>query len=137
MVKYWKFWIVAGQFLRKKENLLIEAINDALDYIKRRIDEKTPEDTENLVKHNTIIKARKVGEIIVGSVVNKTGYGVYVEYGRSKQEGVPTIGIKFKYNKPKGKVFYEGVGARMFTRTADEERDFIINLIKTKVLWKR
>lgn len=134
--KFWKFSLNLWAFLEKKEELIIEAINDALDHIKKRIDEKTPEDTKTLLWNNEIVKARKVGGVIVGSVENKTEYGIYVEYGRSKTEGVPTIGIKFKYNKPKGTEFYEGVGARMFTRTADEEKDFIINLIRTKVLWK-
>lgn len=84
MVKYGKFGIFAGQFIQKKENLIIDAINDALVHIKQRIDEKTPEDTQNLVRHNEIVKAKKVDGMIVGSVVNETGYGIYVEYGRSK-----------------------------------------------------
>lgn len=133
---FWKFSLNLEGFIQKKEDLLIEAINDALDYIKKRIDEKTPEDTKTLVWNNEIVKAKKLGDVIVGSVENKTEYGIYVEYGRSKTEGVPSIGIKFKYNKPKGTEFYTGVGARMFTRTMDEEKDFIINLIRTKVLWK-
>lgn len=122
--------------MEKKEKLLIEAINEALEYIKKKIDEKTPEDTKTLVWNNEIIKARSIWGEIIGSVQNTTWYAIYVEYGRSKTEGVPKIGIKYKYNKPKGSIFYEGVGARMFTRTADEEREYIINLITTKVLWK-
>lgn len=131
------FSIRLEAIIKEKENLLIEAINEALEYIKKRIDEKTPEDTKTLLGNNEIIEAKKVGTEIVGSVQNTTGYAIYVEYGRSKTEGVPKVGIKYKYNKPKGTIFYEGVGARMFSRTADEERQFIINLITTKVLWKR
>lgn len=134
---YWKFTLNLGKFIEKKEDLLIEGINEALEYIKKRIDEKTPEDTGDLVKHNKIIKAKEEDGVIVGSVQNKQGYAVYVEYGRSKQEGVPSSGITFRYNKPKGTIFYKGVWARMFTRTSDEEKQFIINLIRTKVLWKR
>ena len=137
MVNYWKFGQFAGDFLKERERLLIEAMNEALVHIKKRIDEKTPEDTKDLLKHNKIIKVRRVWDLLVWSVENKLGYAVYVEYGRSKAEGVPTVGVKYKYNKPKGSEFYEGVGARMFTRTADEEKNFIINLIRTKVLWKR
>lgn len=136
MAKYWKFSLNLSGLMEKKEELLIEAINEALEHIKKRIDEKTPEDTKTLIWNNEIVKAKKLGDVIVGSVENKTKYGIYVEYGRSKTEGVPSVWLKFKYNKPKGTIFYEGVGARMFTRTMDEEKDFIINLIRTKVLWK-
>lgn len=134
--KFWKFKLNLDKFVEDKEKLLIEAIDEALEYIKQRIDEKTPEDTGDLVENNKIHRAKKVDGVISWSVKNETGYAIYVEYGRSKTEGVPKAGITFRYNKPKGTNFYTWVGARMFTRTADEEKAFIINLIKTKVLWK-
>ena len=137
MAKFWKFAINLDNFLLQKEALLIEAINEALEYIKKKIDEKTPEDTGDLVKNTKIEEATKEGDTIIGKVVNKQGYAIYVEFGRSKTPGVPKTGIKFTYHKPKGKEFYSWVGARMFSRTADEEKAFIINMIKTKVLWKR
>ena len=136
MAKFKRFTLNLGQFIQKKELLIIKAINEALVLIKRRIDEKTPEDTKELVGNNNIIKAEKFWSKIIWKVQNKTGYAIYVEYWRSKIGGVPKVGVSFKYNKPKGTIFSEGVGARMFSRTMDEERDFIINLVRTKVLWK-
>jgi hypothetical protein len=99
-------------FSRAAEN----AINELLEVAKQSIDEKTPEDTKELVLNNEIIPAKEEQQgTVSGSVKNETEYGVYVEYG--------VEGKKYGYHKPKGQLFHIGVGAGMFTRTIAETED--------------
>lgn len=100
-----------------------QAVNAGVDELKNNIDSKTPEDTKTLLGNNKIKKASLSGEQITASVSNDTEYAQYVEYGIWWR--------KYRYNKPKGNVFYTGVGARMFTRASDESQDKITKDITT------
>jgi cytochrome oxidase Cu insertion factor (SCO1/SenC/PrrC family) len=84
--KYGKFSLNFDRFIKAKTQEIIEAINEALEHIQQRINEKTPEDTGDLVDHNVIVKAVEKDGVITGSVKNSLGYAIYVEYGRSKTE---------------------------------------------------
>lgn len=101
-------------------------VNKALEYLKKKIDEKTPEDTFTLIGNNDIEKAIQTGTSIKGSVYNNTEYAQYVEYG--------VMSKTYNYYKNAGRrggraPFYSGIGARMFTKSADEEEQEIYNII--------
>lgn len=103
-------------------------INEWLDYLKEKIEEKTPEDTKTLVWSYKIEKANVNWDIISWKVYNNTPYAFYVEYG--------VWGRIFKYNKPKGNIFKVWVWARMITTTKEQESKNIIEIIKSK-LWSK
>jgi len=44
--------------------------------------------------------------VITGTIINRVPHGIYVEYGLSKEEGMPSGGKAYNYHKPKGTVFY-------------------------------
>jgi hypothetical protein len=96
-------------------------MNISLNVLKASIDAKTPEDSKTLIWNNKIEHAKIVGDTVVWKVVNDTEYAELVELG---------VWLPFNYHKPKGKVFYRGSGARMFTRGLDSSRNEILNIIK-------
>jgi len=100
-------------------------INKATKYLKDKVDEKTPEDTKTLLWNNKQVKARKLWNNYIWSVENDTEYAVYVEYWVWWKD--------FNYNKPKWNNFYSWVGARMFTRTQDEEENEVSNIINKEI----
>jgi hypothetical protein len=107
---------------------LISWINEALRYVKRKIEDKTPEDTKKLVWSYKIQEARQTWNIISWKVYNNTPYAYYVEYW--------VWGKIYKYNKPKGNIFKLWVWARMITQTKEEETWNITQIIKSK-LWTK
>jgi hypothetical protein len=100
-------------------------INKATKYLKDKVDEKTPESTKTLLWNNKQVKARKLWNNYIWSVENDTEYAVYVEYWVWWKD--------FNYNKPKWSNFYSWVGARMFTRTQDEEENEVSNIINKEI----
>jgi len=90
-----------------------------------KVDEKTPESTKTLLWNNKQVKARKLWNNYIWSVENDTEYAVYVEYWVWWKD--------FNYNKPKWSNFYSWVGARMFTRTQDEEENEVSNIINKEI----
>ncbi len=112
-------------FEKSFENIRQEYVGKMLSTvqeIKKKVDEKTPEDTRKLLQNNDTSVSIEASKVI-GEVFNdKTEYAKYVEYGvRSKP---------YNYHKPKGSVFYQGVGARMFTRTLDNDVPDILKKLK-------
>lgn len=103
-----------------------EAINAGLEVAKEGIDSRTPEREGELLENNMIAEADEVGGQIKGKVYNTTPYGIFVEKG--------VKGRVYKYRKPRGFVFYVGHGARMFTRTAKEDKQKILQAIRKKLL---
>lgn len=90
------------------------AINTALKYVKKEIDDKTPEDTRTLVGNNNINDASTDNGKSMWSVSNSTPYAIYVEHW--------VWGKAYNYHKPKGTVAYTGVGAKMYTKTIFDEK---------------
>lgn len=93
------------------------AIDEALVKIKEEVDRNTPIDKGDLIANTKIRPAEDVNGRISGSVYNETEYGKYVEYGVG--------GKSFNYHKAK-RIFYSGVGARMFTRAYNSTKATII-----------
>lgn len=115
------------------ESLVMEGVQEIMEFAKEKLEEKTPEDKRDLVQWYTILPIKKSGSIVTWTIVNKVPHWIYVEYGLSKDEGIPRGGKRFNYHKPKGTVFYRGVGARMVTRTYDQDQDEMFWILETKV----
>jgi hypothetical protein len=84
----------------------INAVNEILEVAKKSIDDKTPEDTRELVGNNEIESAREEqGGVITGAVVNTTSYAIYVEFGAFKGSDETPYeqrdGRSYNYHKPK------------------------------------
>lgn len=95
--------------------------------VKAEVDRLTPEDTLELLWNNKISEVEKGGDTYSIKVYNTTPYAIHVEYGAKD-------GRNFSYNKPKGKVFYVGNGARMFWRTKEKIRGEIKKEIRDEIL---
>lgn len=93
-----------------------QSMKAGIDYLKQKVDEKTPIDTWNLIK-NTKIRVRW----LIWEVYNDTEYAPYVEYGVKSQT--------YNYHKG-GRVYYSGVWARMMSRTADEEEKNVAKIVE-------
>lgn len=117
-------------FLKITEDVVdraIEGMNEAIEILKDEADRQTPEDTGTLLYWNTIIPVERKGNVLEGSLENQTDYALYVEMGvRSKS---------YNYHKPKGKVFYTWIGARMFTKARDFKKAEVLEHIRKKILW--
>ena len=68
------------------EQLITEGIDEVMEFAKTKLEEKTPEDTQTLLKGYEIQETKKTGTLITGTVLNRVPYGIYVEYGLSKEE---------------------------------------------------
>ena len=99
-------------------------IDTALALLKARIDDKTPIDTSTLIGNNQITPAYQDWLWVRWTIKNETPYAPYVEYW---------VGNKaYHYHKGKS-VFYTGVWARMYTRTADESGNDVRALIENSI----
>ena len=116
----------------KEEKEILSSIKkgmqEAVDYLEVKVKEKTPEDTYELINNYkqdiTQTKTKTKGELY-----NNTEYAQYVEYG---------VGRPYNYYKGSGRrkgkaPFYIGVGARMMTRTIDNEEEKVYNIIKNRI----
>ena len=115
------------------DDLISEGIDEVMEFAKTKLEEKTPEDTQDLVNGYEIQGTKKTGTLITWTIVNRVPYGIYVEYGLSKEEWMPTWGKPFNYHKPKWAVFYRGVGARMVTKTYDQDQDDMSKILQNKM----
>ena len=106
-------------------------INKATSYLKDKVDEKTPEDTFELIKNNKRELAKKEWDRYVWEVLNDTEYALYVEYGIWWEQ---YNYYKNSWRKGWWSPFYKWVWARMFTRTSDEEESEVYNIIN-KTIW--
>lgn len=121
------------KFQDEIEKLITEGIDEVMEFAKAKLEEKTPEDTQELVKWYEIQETKKTGTLITWTILNRVPYGIYVEYGLSKEEWIPTWGKPFNYHKPKGVTFYRWVGARMVTKTYDQDWDEMARILEEKM----
>jgi len=122
-IDFWKLQRVA-------EQKITEAMDTCLDIAKNELESRTPEDTWELVKWYKKVPPVKNWNIISGKIINKTKYWIYVEFWVKNK--------KYNYHKPKGSVFYRGIGARMLTKTKDYKMAEFKRLFLIKIWqWKR
>ena len=98
------------------------AIDESLVLVKDEVDVNTPIDEGELIAGTKIRPAKRDGDRISGSVYNEVEHGKYVEYG--------VMGRTYNYHKFK-RVFYVGVGARMFTRAYDRMKPIVLQKIRS------
>lgn len=114
--------------LKRQIVALSEGIDKSLDFMKKKIEDLTPEDTKELVWNYEIENATLKWNIISWKVYNNTDYAYWVEYW--------VAGRIFKYNKPKWIIFTIWIWARMMTKAGEKNRDNIQNIIKES-LWNK
>lgn len=107
--------------LKRIEQGLIRWVNEWLVILQQDINSKTPEDTKTLLQGNKVVSATNQWWVIVGQVRNDTEYAAFVEFW--------VMGKRYQYRKPKWNIFYIWVGARMFTRAANDTQNAIRNTI--------
>ena len=117
------FWRIKAD----AEQKVFDAVNESLDLAKAELESRTPEDKKKLVKWYKKIKPTKTGDVISWKIENKVKYWIYVEYW--------VWGRKFNYHKPKWKVFYKGIWARMLTKTKDHNLEKFRKLFFIKLKW--
>ncbi len=114
------------------ERWVVRALDDGLDIIKKKVEEKTPTDTKylrNNIKKSwiNIWKWKVSGEVFVDT--NDVPYAVYVESGVKWRV--------YKYHKwpPRADntVYYTWVWAKMFQRTADQDAKEITDFISQRI----
>lgn len=112
-----------GKFAEDQIDIVTSNMEEDLQILKKDTDKNTPEDTRRLIGNNKIEHPKRVGGKIIGRLYNETHYAYWVEIG---------VGLKqYNYHKPKGKVFYRGVGARMFTKAYEKnKKNFLYKLAK-------
>lgn len=104
-----------GGFEERVQSRAEDAMSESLDLAKEELEKYTPEDEGELVAGYEIEEPKMEDGILVGRVVNKVRHGIYVNFGVG--------GKRYRYNKPKGTIFYVGVGARMMEKTKDYNAD--------------
>lgn len=107
--------------IRKIETQITEWVSKGLDILQQEIDKRTPEDTKTLLSNNKKIWPVKTLTTIGWSIENDTEYAFFVEFWVRNRV--------YNYHKPKWTVFYQWVGARMFTRARDDNETRIRNII--------
>lgn len=105
----------------------VAAIGEGLQVAKEGVDSRTPEREGELLEATQIREPEEKNNRITGSVYNDAPHNFIVEKG--------VKGRVYKYRKPRGFIFYVGHGARMFTRTARDDKREILKAIRKRLLW--
>jgi hypothetical protein len=111
-------------------NFIIQWVENALNFLKDKVDKQTPEDTGLLSQNNKKQPVRKIWDWIKWTLINETPYAPYVEYW--------VWGKSYNYYKNGGRKswaspFYRGVWARMYTKAQFENQNTVRNLIMEKI----
>lgn len=101
-----------------------KAINDSLDILETSIEEKTPVKTWKYEEGHKKTKAHKVNNKIVWEVYNDMEYAKEVEYWFRKSP------VNWHRN---WEIIYNWIGARVYTRTLDENEKKIKDLISKAI----
>lgn len=116
----------------KFEKKIIEWLELKLTRIVRdlaeAIDEKTPEDTFELISRNQTEMPHMEGDSMKARVFNDDPKAVFVEYG---QEPKAYDYYKSSWRRKGWSPFYSWVGAKMFTRSWTEQKQDIISQLNS------
>lgn len=100
---------------------IINNINESLEVLEQSIDEKSPVDSWDYIKHNRKFKATKLWAKIIWSVYNDDPKAVNVEYWFRSSP--------VNWSKKDWKTMYTRTGARVYTRTIDEKENEIKKIL--------
>lgn len=113
--------IDTNAILRNQKAKMKNKLDKFTDIVLDKINEKTPEDTKELLWNNQRSEIIENGDKLYSRVFNDTEYAPYVEYW---------VWREFKYNKPKWKIFFTWIWAWMYWRTWKEVKDKFYQLTK-------
>ena len=100
-------WSITAHF----EGRMVIAINNILVILLEELKRLTPEDTKEMLNSYHVEEAKVDGNIVIWSIRNDSDHAIYVEYW--------VWSLTYNYHKPKGSVFYSGIGNRTFARATD------------------
>lgn len=118
---WFRIEIDVNSLLKQQKSKMIKKLDKFTDIVKQKIDEKTPEDTKVLLWNNERSEVIDYWDKLHSRVFNDTEYAPYIEYW---------VWREFKYNKPKGNIFYEWNWAWMYWRTRKEVKNDFYKLSK-------
>lgn len=107
-----------GNLVKYFFNKLIGSQNKQWNILLNELKRLTPEDTKEMLNSYNMDTKREWFKYVT-TITNTAPHAIYVEYG--------VKGKQYNYHKPKGSVFYRGVGNRTFARAVDNT--------KAKVIW--
>lgn len=118
------------KYLKDLENRLRWWVDKGLDILDKSIEEKSPVDTGEYIRGNRRENAKKEWSKVIGVVFNDSSYWYEVEYW-FRQKPVN----RHKNRKAGWPVIYRWVGARVYTRSADENQKQITDIL-TSIIGK-
>ena len=116
--------VTFNDYIAKLEKRLSAWVNKGLDVLDKSIEEKSPVDTGDYIRGNRRTNAQREGSKVVWLVFNDSDYGYEVEFWF---RGTPVN--RHKNRKAGWPVIYRGVGARVFSRSSDENEKQIIDIL--------
>lgn len=113
------------KYAKQIEENITKEINSELIELYSDVLQKSPVDTWEYLKWNKVIKAQKKWSLIVWEVINDSVNAENVEFGWRKSE------VNWHKWRLKGwPVIFTWVGARVFIRVYDENKDRILKKFK-------
>lgn len=116
------------KYLKNLENSLVVGINEALGVLEKDIENKSPVDTGDYISWNKRDSAKREWDKVVGSVFNDSKNATNVEFGWRKTEV-----NRHKNRKQWWPVIYRGVGARVYTRSLDENESKVRKILEDNI----
>lgn len=113
-------WFV-DKTTKNREGKLIAWIRVWLNILLKELKKNTPEDTKEMINSYKIIDVVKRWDQYVWVVGNTADHALYVEFG--------VDGRIYNYHKPKGSVFFKGIGNKTFQRSIVAVQDKIYQAI--------
>jgi hypothetical protein len=121
--------VFSKELMQDIEAKAIVWVNKGLNYLLSDIIQKSPVDTWEYLKWNKIKKAEKIGTQIYWEVFNESENAENIEYWFRKSP------VNWHKNRKKWwPIIYTWVGARVYSRSADNNQENIKNIIK-KEIW--
>lgn len=110
------------------EQRLESGVNEWLKILEKSIEEKSPLDTGEYIDWNKKTEATKYWNKIVWRVYNDCDYAKNVEYW------FRSTPVNWHKNRRLWwPIIHTGIGARTYSRTYDEKRDSVMNILKNKL----
>lgn len=116
------------KYMQELEKRLKKWVNNWIKILAKSIEDKSPIDTGEYIDWNKEREAQKEWDKIVGYVYNNSENAQEVEFWF---RGTPVN--RHKNRRQWWKPIFNGVGARVFSRTSDEYHSIIKNTLINKI----
>lgn len=117
------------KYMKDLEIRLLKWVNKGLDILDKSIEDKSPIDTWEYIAWNKRDNAQRELNKIVWKVYNDSENGYEVEYWFRS-----TPVNRHKNRRSWWPVIYRGVGARVYTRSIDENDQKIKDILRNSIL---